>query len=121
MSAVSVRNSHGRMVKIESISATTAKNSFSAILDKAVAGGVVAITKRDKPKAVVLSMEEYQALQSRAANPLQELHGEFEALFDAMQTPRARAAGNKLFAASSEKLGKAARGAHNVSSARKRG
>jgi len=116
MSAVSVRNSHGRMVKMESVPATVAKNTFGAILDRAVAGGIVAITKRDKPKAVVLSMEEYQALQSRAANPLQELHGEFDALFASMQSPRTRAAGSKLFATSSAKLGKAA-----VSGARKRG
>jgi len=117
--SASVRNSHGRMVKMESVPATVAKNSFGAILDKAVAGGIVAITKRDKPKAVVLSMEEYQALQSRAANPLQELQSEFESLFGAMQSSRARAAGNKLFGASSQKLGKAA--LRTDVSARKRG
>jgi prevent-host-death family protein len=120
MSAVSVRNSHGRMVRMESVSATVAKNSFSAILDKAVAGGIVAITKRDKPRAVVLSMDEYQALQSRAANPLGELHSEFDALFGTMQRPSARAAGSKLFSASSAKLGKAALRT-TVSGTRKRG
>jgi len=105
MSVVSLRNSRGRMIEVESVTATIAKNTFGAILDKAVAGGIVAITKRDKPRAVVISMEEYQALQARVSDPLQGLHREFDALVARMQKPRARAAGNALFAATSGKLG----------------
>ena len=78
--------------------------------------GMVAITKRDKARAVLLSMEEYQALLERSPDPLKILTAEFDALVARMQTPVAKAAGRALFKATPAELGKAA-----VSAVRKRG
>lgn len=110
MSAESVRNSRGRTVK--SFSATEAKNAFGAVLEQALTKGMVAITKRRKTRAVILSMEEYEALLERAPDPLKTLSAEFDALVARMQTPEAKAAGDALFKASAADLGKAAVDAH---------
>ncbi|HET7921659.1 MAG TPA: type II toxin-antitoxin system Phd/YefM family antitoxin [Gammaproteobacteria bacterium] len=114
MSTPTVRDSRNRAV--ESFSATTAKNAFGTVLERALTKGMVTITKRDKARAVLLSMEEYEALLERAPDPLKTLGAEFDALVKRMQSPKARAAGKALFKATSAKLGKAA-----VAGARKRG
>ncbi len=59
MATLTLRNNHGQLVEVESFTATDAKNSFGAVLQKAIAKGIVAITQRDKSRAVLLSMEEY--------------------------------------------------------------
>ncbi len=114
MSTLSVRNSRGQAV--ESFTATDAKNSFGTVLERVLSKGMVAITKRDKAWAVVISVEEYQALLERVPDPLNTLSGEFDELVARMQTPKARAAGKALFKALPADLGKAA-----VAAARKRG
>ena len=70
MTALTIRNSRGLVVDVESISATAAKNAFGAVLEKAASYGIVAITKRDKARAVVLSIEEFEALMARVPDPL---------------------------------------------------
>jgi len=40
------------------VTATEAKNKFGRLLEKAMQGGVVVITKHDAPKAVLISMDE---------------------------------------------------------------
>ena len=114
MSTHPVRNSRGQAV--ESFTATDAKNAFGTVLEKAMSKGMVAITKRDKARAVVLSVEEYEALLKRVPDPLKALSAEFDELVARMQTPKAKAAGKALFKASPVELGKAA-----VAAARKRG
>lgn len=114
MGTLVVRNSRGQAV--ESFSATDAKNAFGTVLEKALAKGMVAITKRDRAKAVLLSVEEYEALLERAPDPLKTLSAEFDAVVTRMQTPKAKAAGKALFKATPAELGKAA-----VTGARKRG
>jgi prevent-host-death family protein len=109
--AVTVRNRRGEPIEVETFSATEAKNSFGEVLDHAIAKGIVAITRRDKPRAVVLSIEEYEALTPRLQDPLEKLRGEFDALVERMQTKEARAAGRALFTASGRRLGSAARAA----------
>ena len=104
---------HGTMLDdrgraVETITATEAKNAFGRVLDTALARGVVAITKREKVHAVVLSVEAYDALVNGSAGVLHGLDAEFDALVGAMRTPRARRAGDALFAASSADLGRAA-------------
>jgi prevent-host-death family protein len=108
-----MRDERGRA--IETITATEAKNAFGRVLDTALTRGVVAITKREKVHAVVLSMETYDALVNRSSKLLAGLESEFDALVTAMQTPPARAAGDALFAAKPPALGRAA-----VRAARKR-
>lgn len=114
MSTLPVRNFRGQPAA--SFSATEAKNTFGTVLETALNKGMVAITKQDKTRAVLLSMEEYQALLERAPDPLKTLSAEFDALEARMQTPKAKAAGKALFKATPAELGRAA-----ANSARKRG
>lgn len=116
MAVRTMRNSRGQVIEVDSYTATAAKNSFGAVMDKAMAHGIVAITKRDKTRAVVLSLEEYEAMLARLPDELDTLSGEFDALVGRMQKPRAKAAGRALFKATPAALGKAA-----VAGARKRG
>ncbi|MGH8362524.1 MAG: type II toxin-antitoxin system Phd/YefM family antitoxin [Gammaproteobacteria bacterium] len=106
---------HPRGGKVQAVSATVAKNAFGSVLEKALADGMVLITRHDTARAVLLSVEEYQALLARAPDPLQALGAEFEALVTKMRKPKARMAGRMLFKATGTELGKAA------ASARKRG
>jgi antitoxin Phd len=107
MTRVTVRNRRGETVEVETLSATEAKNSFGEVLDRAIAKGIVAITRRDKPRVVVLSIEEYEALTQPLEDSLENLRGEFDALVERMQTSEAKAAGRALFAASPRRLGHA--------------
>ena len=45
-----------------SFTATEAKNEFGRLLEKAILGDVVVITRHDAPKAVLISIEEFNAL-----------------------------------------------------------
>lgn len=116
MAVKTMRNSRGQVVEVDSYTATAAKNSFGAVMDKALARGIVAITRRDKTRAVVLSLEEYEAMLARLPDELEALRGEFDSLVGRLQKPKARAAGRALFKATPGALGKAA-----VAGARKRG
>jgi prevent-host-death family protein len=102
--------------ELESVSATEAKNSFGTVLDKVMAGSKIAITKYEEIRAIVLSVQDYEALLSNQYDPLRALRGEFEELVDRMQTAKAAASGHALFEAAPARLGRAA-----VASARKRG
>lgn len=97
-----------------SVTATQAKKEFGAILEKAIQGGVVVITKHDAPKAVMISIDEFLARSPESK--INSLSAEFDALLARMQRPGARAAMQAAFDASPTQLGKAARAA-----ARKRG
>jgi prevent-host-death family protein len=114
MSSETMRDERGRAV--ETVTATAAKNGFGAVLETALSRGVVAITKRSTVRAVVMSVERYEALVNSSSRLLAGLESEFDALVASMQTPRARHAGEALFAAKPAALGKAA-----VNAARKRG
>ena len=99
-----------------SVSATDAKNEFGRILEQVIQGGRVVITRHDAPKAVLISMDEFDALSRANRVKLDALTGEFDALLAGMQTPAARAGMRAAFAASPKRLGQAA-----VAAARKRG
>jgi antitoxin Phd len=111
-----LRNRRGEQVDASSMSATQAKNEFGRVLDMVMQGDVIVITKHDAPKAVLLSIEEFQALAQSATRQLDTLTDDFDALLDRMQTPDARRAMKAAFDASPQELGKAA-----VRAARKRG
>jgi antitoxin Phd len=95
--------------------ATEAKNEFARALEMVLQGGTVVITKHDAPKAILISMDEFQKLTRAAEFKLNTLSAEFDAMLDRMQTPKARSAMQSAFSASPKELGKAA-----VSAARKR-
>jgi PHD/YefM family antitoxin component YafN of YafNO toxin-antitoxin module len=81
-----------------------------------IQGGTVVITKHDAPKAVLISIDEFEALSRANQAQLDALSGEFDAVLARMQTPAARAGMKAAFGASPKQLGKAA-----VAAARKRG
>jgi antitoxin Phd len=99
-----------------SFTATVAKKEFGRLLEIVLRGGRVVITKHDAPKAVVLSMDEFNALTQATERTLEALSGHFDALLAGLQTPKARAGMKAAFDASPKELGRAA-----VAAARKRG
>lgn len=112
---VAFRNRRGEHVDASSFSATDAKKEFGRVLEVAVQGGLAVITKHDAPKAVVLSIEEFNALAGANERKLDTLSEEFDTLLARMQTPDARTAMEVAFGASPKELGAAA-----VNAARKR-
>jgi antitoxin Phd len=112
---VNFRNRQGEQIEAETLTATQAKNEFGRLLERVIRGEMVVITKHDAPKAVLISVDEYQALARTPESQLNSLTGEFDELLSHMQTPKARTAMKQAFAASPKQLGKAA-----VSAARKR-
>ena len=97
------------------ISATEAKNEFGRILERVIQGAKVVITKHDLPKAVLISMNEFNSLSNARTAELEKLSEEFDGLLARMQTPATRAGMNAAFHATPKELGKAA-----VAAARKR-
>ena len=110
------RNSRGETLEPSSVSASEAKREFGRVLEMAIQGGAVVITKHDAPKAVLMSVENFNALSGAAQTKLDTLSREFDALLARMQTSKARRGMKAAFAASGKRLGKAA-----VAAARSRG
>ena len=102
------RNSRGETVEPSSVSASEAKSEFGRVLEMAIQGGAVVITKHDSPKAVLISVENFNALSGAAETKLDTLSQEFDALLARMQTSTARRGMKAAFAASGKRLGKAA-------------
>jgi len=92
----------------EVLASTTAKNEFGRIMEMAMHTGPVCITRHRTPRAVLVSIEEYEDLVRSKRSPLDELSSEFDALLAQMQRPEARAAMDAAFNASPELLGQAA-------------
>ena len=78
------------------------------MLDTAFSQGMVAITKRDRATAVVLSLDAYQALINAQSRPLSSLSHGFDDLLANMQAPAARDAMMDAFDASPDDMGHAA-------------
>jgi prevent-host-death family protein len=98
-----------------SYTATEAKNEFGRLLEQAIHGTTVLITKHDSPRAVLISIDHYQTLQEAPQTKLITLTEQFDTLLERMQSPQARRGMAAAFRASNKKLGKAA-----VAAARKR-
>jgi prevent-host-death family protein len=109
------RNRRGEQVRITTVTATDAKNEFGRVLETALTRGAVAITRHDTPRAVLLSVDEFDALTHARPTELDTLRGEFDAMLARMQAPAARGAQRSVVAASASALGKAA-----VAAARKK-
>ncbi len=108
MTAMTLRNHRGEHIAVPEFSATEAKNSFGKVLDTAISQGMATITKRDRPTAVVLSLDAYQALLDAQHRPLEQLSHEFDLLLQHMQAPSAQDAMMQAFSATPETLGQAA-------------
>ncbi len=74
------------------------------------------ITKHHAPRAVLISVDKFTALQQAPQLKLDTLSAEFDALLSRMQTAVVRAGMARAFAATPERIGKAA-----VLAARKHG
>jgi prevent-host-death family protein len=112
----SFRNHRGEAVEVPEVTATNAKNEFGRVLAKATHDGIVLITRRHEPEAVLLSIDEFKELASARERKLDALSGEFDALLEKMQRPAARAGMKAAFDATPTRMGEAA-----VAAARKRG
>ena len=90
------------------VSASDAKNGFGAMLDRVARGIPVAITKHDKPVAMLISIEAYRALVPPPDAALRSLASEFDAMYGRMQQPDAAEAMQRAFAMTPAELGRAA-------------
>ena len=108
MSALTFRNKLGELVDIRSVPATRLKNEFGTIFEQAVRSGAVAITKHDTARAILISVEEFEALVGERSRILDALSGQFEGLLARMQTPAAKKGVAAAFNASPKALGRAA-------------
>ncbi|MFM7373793.1 MAG: type II toxin-antitoxin system Phd/YefM family antitoxin [Chthoniobacterales bacterium] len=98
-----------RVAEMATISATELKNATADVFEQVASRRAVAITRHDKPRAVLLSVEQYEALTGQQ-NPdwLEKLHEEYRGMLDRMQGPEQRAAAERAFNATPEELGEAA-------------
>ncbi len=108
MGTLHYRNSRGQLIDVFSVAATRVKNEFGSILEKAMHGEAIAITRHDAPKAVLISYEEFLRLSEHQVPNLEDLTLEFDALLSRMQTPRAKKRMAQVFNASPNELGRAA-------------
>jgi prevent-host-death family protein len=97
-----------RVRELPTISATALKNSTADVLDEVVARRAVAITRHDKPRAVLLSVEQYEALAGLGKDWLDGLMQEYRVMLDRMQSPEQKDAALRAFRSAPEELGAAA-------------
>jgi prevent-host-death family protein len=102
------RNSHGEFVDVPAVAATRLKSECGAVLEQALRGGAVVITRHETPRAVLVSYEEFQALVRDRAPSLHDLHAEYDVLLARMQTPAAKRGMAAAFNAAPAELGRAA-------------
>ncbi|MBX3304248.1 MAG: type II toxin-antitoxin system prevent-host-death family antitoxin [Nitrospira sp.] len=102
MPKLTFRNSRGQLVNVSTVAATRVKNEFDAILEQTMHDGVVAITRHDKPSAVILSFAEFESLVRERGRSRDEIDTEFDGLLANMQTPQARKGVEAAFNASPE-------------------
>jgi prevent-host-death family protein len=98
------------------VTATEAKTRFGPLLETAIRGETVVITKHDTPKAVLLSVAEFEALGGSRQPDLNVLSKEFDALLVRLQTADRRKALKSAFDATPKQLGRLA-----VANQRRRG
>jgi prevent-host-death family protein len=108
-----------RVEELPTITATELKNATADVFDQVAAKQAVAITRHEKPRAVLLSVEQYEALTGQRPDWLEQLHEEYRGMLDRMQGPEQRAIADKLFQATPQELGEAALSAAQQKAKRK--
>ena len=103
--AVRIRNRRGELVDAPQYTATEAKHKFGQLLDSALREGPVAIIKQRKPAAVLISLDQYQALTQAEDRALAAISAEFDHQFSQMQAPAAAAAMQRAFDTPPAQLG----------------
>jgi len=97
-----------RIQELPTITATELKNSTADVFEQVAAKQAIAITRHEKPCAILLSVEQYEALTGQRPEWLEKLHEEYRGMLERMQGPEQRAGAEKLFRATPEELGQAA-------------
>jgi antitoxin Phd len=97
-----------RIQELPTVTATELKNATADVFEQVAAKQAVAITRHEKPRAVLLSVEQYEALTGQRPDWLQQLHEEYRGMLDRMQGPEQRAAADRAFNATPKELGEAA-------------
>jgi prevent-host-death family protein len=87
---------------------TEAQSQFGRVFDTAVGDQVVVITRHNAPRAVLMSIDRYNALLGAGAAALDSLASEFDALLDRLQAPAARSGLQQAFDAPPHELARAA-------------
>jgi len=90
------------------VTATEAKNRFGPLLEKVIQGRSVVITKHDTPKAVLLSIAEFDVLVRSKEPTLDMLTNEFDSVLARMQTASSRKALQSAFGTAPAELGRLA-------------
>lgn len=108
MSTLTFRNRDGDLVDLPTVAATQFKNEFGAVFERAAVTGAIAITKHNTPRAVLLSIAEFEALTRAGAPSLDDLSERFDDLLQRMQAPKAKTAVASAFDAGPADLGSAA-------------
>lgn len=102
------RTARGEVRSLEAVPASRLKNAPGAIVDQAVAGRPVVITRHDAPRVVILSFDDFEDL-ARASEPaLGTLEARFDELLAGMQKPGAKRGVRAALDAAPEELGRAA-------------
>ena len=97
-----------RVRELPTVSATDLKNSTADVIEQVASKRAMAITRHDKPRAVLVSIEEYEALTGQEPEYLLGLMEKYRGMVDRMQGPEQRAAAERAFNATPEELGAAA-------------
>jgi prevent-host-death family protein len=97
-----------RLQELPTVTATQLKHSTADVLDQVSAGNAVAVTRHDKARVVLISVEQYNKLTAQESNLLSELRTEYRTMLDEMQSPVQKAAALRAFNATPEELGAAA-------------
>lgn len=90
------------------VTATEAKMRFGPLLEAAIRGEAVVITKHDTPKAVLLSIAQFESLGGARPPDLSALSHEFDGWLARLQKPRNRKALQSAFDATPSELGRLA-------------
>ena len=90
------------------VTSTEAQNQFGRLMARVAQDGVVVVTRRHSPDAVMISSTRYEELVATEASVLNTLTSEFDALFARMQDPEVSARTSRGFHADAKTMGKAA-------------
>lgn len=94
--------------EMSAVTATALKNQTAEVLERMTREGAVAITRHNKPKAVLIPYELYEELTGGDEAWLDDLRVEYRGMLAAMQLPGQREIADRLFEATPEELAEAA-------------
>jgi len=88
---------NGQLGNFTAVSVAEVKNGVANVMSMAADEGLVAVTKHGQVKMVMLPIEAYEALVTRAGDPLEKLSARYEEMLAHMQTDAQRAGEDALF------------------------